>query len=184
MYKNILISGKKYYLSPIEPNDIGKFKEWFNKKDLSMNLKLFNSVSVLGPSKYNYAVIDIETKELVGNCGFIWFNDDEGEVAMYFKNNEFYENGCGTEALNLLLDYTFKTFNFKHISIRVFGHNIQAINFYENIGFAENKERREIVHFRFKIKILRLLPIKFKPHYILYYDIKKKDFYKEYKVNE
>ncbi|MDR1315661.1 MAG: GNAT family N-acetyltransferase [Spirochaetales bacterium] len=183
MYKDILISGKKCYLSPIEPNDIGKYREWLGKKDLSMNLKLFNSVSVLGHGRYNYAVIDIETKELIGNGGFISFNDNEGEVAIYFKNKDFYENDYGIEALNLLLDYTFKTFNLNHILIRVYGHNIQTINYYENIGFTEDKERRLILQFRFKIKILRLLPIKFKQYYILYYDITKKDFYKEYTVN-
>jgi RimJ/RimL family protein N-acetyltransferase len=148
-----------------------------------MNLKLFNSVSVLGPSRYNYAVIDIETKELIGNGGFIWFNDSEGEVAIYFKDKDFYENDYGIEALNILLDYTFKTFNLNHILIRVYGHNIQTINYYENIGFTEDKERREILQFRFKIKILRLLPIKFKQYYRLYYDITKKEFYKEYTVN-
>jgi RimJ/RimL family protein N-acetyltransferase len=184
MYNNKLISGKKCYLSPMEPTDEGKYTEWLGDEELSMYLNLHNSIFVnfnekdslkylFSYSGFNYAVIDMETKKIIGNCGFKNIKDDQStEAGIFIGDTNFYDNGYGYEALCLLLDYGFKTLNIQQILIKVYGHNTRAIECYEEIGFKEERDERETV------------TIKNEKYYILYYCIRPKEFYKKYKVNK
>ena len=175
MYIKKLI-GKKCYLSPIDTNDAAKFTEWLNDMEVLVTLQLYNSVISLEKEKniletlskeHNYSIIDLETNELIGNCGFLDVDhvNQTAETGLFVGNKNYWNKGYGTEALSLLIDYGFKALNLHNIMLRVFEYNKGAIRCYEKIGFKHVGVRREALH--------RNLG----RHNIFYMDILPEDFY-------
>ena len=78
MYFKKLV-GKKYYLSSMDTNNVEKYIEWLNDMEILKNLQLYGKIISLESEKellsilskdQNYSIIDLETNELIGNCGF------------------------------------------------------------------------------------------------------------------
>jgi RimJ/RimL family protein N-acetyltransferase len=51
--------------------------------------------------------------------------------------------GCGTEAINLLLDYAFGYLGFHRVAIGVVAFNEAALRFYEKVGFKREGVQRD-----------------------------------------
>ena len=179
MYFKKLI-GKKCYLSPIDVNDAEKFTEWLNDMEILSNLQLYNGIISLESEKdflvnlskeHNYSIIDLETNELIGNCGFMDIDcvNQTAETGIFIGNKNFWNKGYGTEALSLLIDYGFKAFNFHNIMLRVYEYNSGAIKCYEKIGFKPIGIRREALHRNLK------------KHNIIFMDILQREFYEKNK---
>ena len=167
-------------MSPIDTNDAEKFTEWLNDMELLFNLQLYGSAISLENEKsfltdlskeHNYSIIDLETDELIGNCGFpdMDYLNQTSEVGIFIGNKKFLNKGYGTEALSLLIDYGFKALNFHNIMLKVYEYNEGAIKSYEKIGFKYIGKRREA--------LLR----KLEKHSIVYMDILPNEFYEKWK---
>ena len=160
------MTGKKCYLSPIDLNDVGKFTEWLNDLEVTKNLLLFPHMISIENEKgfleklakvHNYSIIDNSTNELIGNCGFsdIDHVNQTAETGIFIGNKKYWNNGYGTEALSLLLDYGFKALNLHNVLLRVYSFNERAKKSYEKIGFKiigrereallRGKERHDII---------------------------------------
>ena len=179
MYFKKLI-GKKCYLSPINVNDAEKFTEWLNDMEVMKNFSLYPNIISLESEKeilekiskeHNYSIINLETNELIGNCGFlnIDYLNQSAEIGIFIGNKIFWNKGYGTEAFSLLIDYGFKALNFHNIMLRVYENNKGAIKCYEKVGFKIMGIRRD--------GLLRDL----KRQNIVYMDILKEDFYENNK---
>ena len=154
MYFKKLV-GEKCYLSPIDLNDAEKYTEWLNDLEIITNLgPLYCGIlNVEGEKeilkdlsqKHNYSIIDIETNELIGNCGFLEIDNlnQIAEIGIFIGNKKFWDKGYGTEAMVLLMDYGFKALNLHNILLRVFSFNERAIKCYEKVGFRVIGKRRE-----------------------------------------
>ncbi|MDR0301163.1 MAG: GNAT family N-acetyltransferase [Treponema sp.] len=157
MYYKKLV-GKKCYLSPIDLNDAEKFTEWLNDLEVTTNLGPLYSgiINVEGEKeilkdlsqKHNYSIIDIETNELIGNCGFLEIDNVNqiAEIGIFIGNKKFWGKGYGTEALVLLIDYGFKALNLHNILLKVFSFNERAMKCYEKVGFKIIGKRREALN--------------------------------------
>jgi RimJ/RimL family protein N-acetyltransferase len=55
----------------------------------------------------------------------------------------FRDKGLGTEALELIIDFAFKTLNLISLELRVFSNNDRAIAVYKKLGFQEIGLRRK-----------------------------------------
>jgi len=146
--------GKKCYLSPMDINDANKYTEWLNDLELTVNLTLYNSIInaeneklFLGnlSKEHNYSIIDIETNELIGSCGFIDLDhlNQTAEAGIFIGSKNHWNKGIGTEALSLLLDYGFKALNLHNVQLRVYSFNERAIKSYKKVGFKIIGKRRE-----------------------------------------
>ena len=176
MYFKKLV-GKKCYLSPIDVNDAEKFTEWLNDMELLLNLQLYSSTISIENERaflndlskgHNYSIIDLETGELIGNCGFLDIDhiNQTSEAGIFIGNEKFRNKGYGTEAFSLLIDYGFKALNFHNIMLKVYEYNKGAIKCYEKIGFKQIGKRREALHRNLE------------KHNIIFMDIVPGEFYK------
>lgn len=173
------MTGKKCYLSPIDMNDVEKYTEWLNDLEITKYLTLYPYIISFENEKefldklskgHNYSIIDNNTNELIGNCGFgdIDHINQTAEAGIFIGNNKYLNNGYGTEALSLLLDYGFKALNFHNIFLRIFSFNERAKKCYEKIGFKIIGKKREAL-LRGKER-----------HDIILMDILYNDFYEKY----
>ena len=146
MYFKKLV-GKKCYLSPMNINDAEKYTEWLNDLEVTANLTLYNSVITVEAEKeflanlskeHNYSIVDTETNELIGSCGFIGLDhlNQIAEAGIFIGNKNYWNKGYGTESFQLLLDYGFKALNLHSVMLRVYSFNERAIRVYEKLGFT------------------------------------------------
>ena len=181
MYFRKLV-GKKCYLSPIDINDAGKFTEWLNDLEVTQYLsamypRAINAQNEKGfleklAKEHNYSIIDIETNELIGSCGFIGLDhlNQTAEIGIFIGNKTHWNKGIGTEALILLLDYGFMALNLHNIQLRVYSFNERAIKSYKKIGFKTIGNRREALRRGNKL------------YDIIFMDILYDEFYKDNKT--
>jgi RimJ/RimL family protein N-acetyltransferase len=149
--------GKKCYLSPIDVNDAEKYTEWLNDSDMTQYLVGLGPININvqkmkgnlenASNDHNYSIIDIDTNELIGDCGFSSINhlNQTSEIEIYIGNKKYWDKGYGTEALSLLLDYGFKSLNLHNVFLQVVSFNERAIRSYEKIGFKIIGRKRESI---------------------------------------
>lgn len=58
-------------------------------------------------------------------------------------DKNYWDQGYGREAIELVLNYGFNILNLNNIMLNVYSFNKRAITCYENIGFKEIGRRRE-----------------------------------------
>ena len=130
MYFKKLI-GRKCYLSPMDVNDAEKYTEWLNDLEITSYLDGYHSVINAETEKefleklskeHNYSIIDKETNELIGGCGFTALDhlNRTAETGIFIGNKNYWNKGYGTESLQLLLDYGFEALNLHNVMLRVY----------------------------------------------------------------
>lgn len=67
--------------------------------------------------------------------GNAWLGIGIGERA-------FWNNGYGSEAMDVLMRYSFEVLGLRRISLNVFEHNPRALHVYEKLGFVEEGRLR------------------------------------------
>ena len=148
--------GERIYLSPLNIEDAEKYVEWFCDFKMTDGIGKSGSIMTLEAEKewidrtlknndLNFAIINSETDELIGNCGFanISYQNRIGTVGIFIGDENNRSNGYGTEALKLLLDYGFNYLNLNNIMLTVKSFNERAINCYKKVGFKELGRRRK-----------------------------------------
>lgn len=150
------LTGSKCYLSPINLDDAGKYTEWLNDLEVTQYLSAaslcipLHSEMELLPSiskSHSYAIVDMETDTLLGNCGLLDINhlNRTAEIGIFIGNKAYWNKGYGEEALKLLLNYAFNFLNLRNIMLRVLSFNERAIKCYSKIGFKEMGRRRKAI---------------------------------------
>ncbi len=151
------LSGEKCYLSPLQPADAGAFTAWMN--DLQVTLPLgdeaysplslekmeFEVTESIRRQDHIFSIIEAETDRLIGRC--LLFSIDtvnrSAKVGIVIGEKEWWNQGIGSEALILLLDYAFNLLNLHSVMLGAFAFNERAIHSYQKVGFKEIGRRRE-----------------------------------------
>lgn len=151
-YKKIV--GERIFLAPIRTEDYKKYTAWVNDMDVAVGLVFASKIITeegekqalerLKDNGINLAIIDKETNELIGNCGFPKFDqlNQSAEVGIFIGDKDYWSRGYGTEALKLLCDYGFNVLNLYNIGLVVYSYNVQAYKSYKKVGFKEVGRRR------------------------------------------
>lgn len=83
-----------------------------------------------------YTMIDKETGNIIGNCGFNSVTGDSCEIGIWisipYQNNHF-----GREAIERMITYAIHDMKKREITLTVFANNERAVHCYQNIGFHE-----------------------------------------------
>ena len=154
--------GKRIRLRAAEKEDIPIFLRWINDPEVTENLILIEPMSRYEEEKWFESMMQrpvhehiymIEVKEPgsesaykhIGNCSFLeidWRNRC-AEVGIMIGEKSFWNQGYGTEAVELLLDHGFNTLNLHRIGLRVYSKNKHAIRAYEKAGFQYEGKLRQ-----------------------------------------
>jgi RimJ/RimL family protein N-acetyltransferase len=152
MYFKKLI-GKKCYLSPIDINDNAIYTEWWNDSEVVKYLPNHYVITaekqkenlITKSKSHHYSIIDYKSNKLIGDVCFIDINqiDRSAEVSIIIGNKKYWNKGYGKEALNLLIDYGYKSLSLHCIFLKVYEKNKSAIGCYKSIGFQIAGKVRE-----------------------------------------
>ncbi|MFW9875910.1 MAG: GNAT family N-acetyltransferase [Candidatus Thorarchaeota archaeon] len=156
-----MLRGKRVKLGPVKREYIESFLKWFNDPEITQNLMAFRPMTRMAEEEWMenlknrendiYFSITIPnedgTEKLIGNCGIhrIDWKNRVGEVGITIGEKEYQNKGYGTEAMELLIDYAFKTVNLHRIELYTYDFNIGALKSYKKVGFIEEGRRRQFV---------------------------------------
>ena len=93
----------------------------------------------------NFNIIELSNDKLIGTIGledFNWINRS-AVLGIFIGDRDFRNNGYGTEAIKLLLEYGFKYLNLHSIRLNLISINERAHKCYLKCGFKDTGCSRE-----------------------------------------
>jgi len=153
-YKKIV--GSRCYLSPIRIEDAAKYAEWLNDLEIGQYLEIFHQQLNLEKEKtilknmiekgdQIFAIVGLDKDKLIGNCSLFDLDqlNRKAELGIFIGAKDYWDNGYGSEATRLVLDYGFNILNLRNIMLKVYEYNKRALSCYQKIGFREIGRRRK-----------------------------------------
>ena len=155
------IVGDRIYLSPRGASDeeIEKFTEWMNDFQVTDYInKSAQIMTAIGEKEWlentarknenkNFNIIDLNSNKLIGTIGLEKFNwtSRNAVLGIFIGDKNYRNNGYGTEAIKLLLEFGFKYLNLHSIRLSLLSVNERAHKCYLKCGFKDaGKSREEI----------------------------------------
>lgn len=152
----MIIKGKKVILRPVQLSDAERFVKWFNdpKVNKFMNYRNFTLAfekqyiinRLKNKAKDNFHFC-IDTKEGVhiGSCSLESISKihNRATFGIIIGDKNFWDQGLGSEAAKLIIDYGFRKLKLHRIDLDVYAYNPRAIKVYKRLGFKKEGEKRE-----------------------------------------
>ena len=148
--------GERIFLAPVRIEDADKFCRWFADAELAMNLTMFDrqmtkerEEAILSDMVKNnsqiFSIVINNEEQLIGSCSLfdLDHSDRKAELGIMIGDKSCWNQGYGTEAIELLLDYGFNILNLNNIYLKVFEYNERAYKCYNKVGFKEIGRHRE-----------------------------------------
>lgn len=147
--------GKKLYLSPRSLEDAEQYTEWMNDFETTdYTGRSHQIMTIEAEKKYleekideesTFAVIDIKNDKLIGTVGLHKVNHFKrtATLGIFIGDKNYRNNGYGTEAIRLILDYGFNYLNLNNIKLDLMEFNERALACYKKCGFKEYGRRRK-----------------------------------------
>ncbi len=172
--------GEKCYLSPVAIDDAEKYTEWVNDLEIGQFM-LFSSIiydldkerdtlKELMEHGIVFAIVEKDTNKVIGNCGLHNVSNVHRRAGfgIFIGEKTYWNQGIGTEATALMLDYAFNIMNLNNISLEVVAYNQRAVRCYEKVEFKYVGKRRNYIFMAGKY------------HDVLIYDILADEFSSPY----
>lgn len=156
-YKKLI--GDRIYLSPKGASDdeIQKFTEWMNDLEVTDYIgRSGNLITLIGEKDYleniakdsknrNFDIITLNDDKLIGTVSLenINFIERSTILGIFIGDKDFRNNGYGTEAIKLVLEYGFKYLNLHSIRLDLLAVNERAHKCYLKCGFRDTGCSRE-----------------------------------------
>lgn len=147
--------GERIYLSPQNVEDYEKYAEWLNDFCVTdytgrsyRMVSLERAKEMISTPKdecVQMAIVQLSNDELIGQMGLYEINsiNRTATLGIFIGNDKFRNNGYGTEAIKLLLDFGFNYLNLNNINLDVIEFNERAIKCYQKCGFKEYGRRKQ-----------------------------------------
>lgn len=154
-----MLKGTHVQLGPLEKDYIPTFLKWMNDPEITQfldvhapmtyeaELEWYNNASKgQNPIHFLIFLYDSDTPRLIGICTIdISQMNRVGELGIVIGEKDCWGKGYGTEALKLLIEYGFNTFDLHRIELITYGFNERAFKSYLKVGFREEGRRRECI---------------------------------------
>ena len=169
------IVGDRIYLSPRGASDeeIEKFTEWMNDFQVTDYINKSEQIMTAIDEKEwlentarknenkNFNIIDLNSNKLIGTIGLEKFNwtSRNAVLGIFIGDKNYRNNGYGTEAIKLLLEFGFKYLNLHSIRLSLLSVNERAHKCYLKCGFKDAGKSREEIFLNGKYYDLSLIHI-------------------------
>ena len=149
------LTGKRVYLSPINPDDYEYYTKWLNDPEVTSTLGAHKRTTSLIAERayleqaakqgYNFAIVRLEDNALLGGIGFHEINHESRKTTLgiFIGEAENRSRGYGAEAIKLMLEFGFNTLNLHNIGLTMHADNEQGLACYKKVGFTEYGRRHE-----------------------------------------
>ena len=148
------LEGENVKLSPLVDDDLPTIKRWrrnFSLKRLTgpgpFLPSLSQQVSITSSTEeIQLGIALIETDELIGEIGLsniIWSNR-VAELGICIGEDKYRGKGVGSEALELLIEYSFRELNLYRLQLVVVDYNKRAIKSYEKHRISTRRQSARI----------------------------------------
>lgn len=157
-----MIYGKRVRLRAPERSDIPRFVAWLNDPEVVAGLMVALPMSMAdeeawfeqmlkSPREQHPMTIEIRQGDEwlpVGNCSYheIDWRCRAGEVGIFIGEKAQWNQGYGTEVMQLLVKHGFETLNLNRVCLQVYASNPRAIRSYEKVGFVHEGRRRQAMY--------------------------------------
>jgi diamine N-acetyltransferase len=122
-----------------------------------------------------YAVAD-ETGYVIGSITLREIDGRRSTRLGITLGADFVDQGYGSEALSLFLDYYFKELGFERMVLDVVGYNRRAIRVYEKLGFKKIAQRERPIKRRKALQLLK------EPWYASAHRFVRRDWLRRYRL--
>ena len=153
--------GDRIYLSPkgVSEESVKKYTEWMNDFNVTDYIGRTDQIVTLTGEKEwlencakntdnrEFDIVELNSNKLVGTISlgqFSWVNRSS-VLGIFIGDKDFRDNGYGTEAINLLLEYGFKYLNLHSIRLDLIAINERAHKCYLKCGFKDTGRSRDAV---------------------------------------
>jgi diamine N-acetyltransferase len=153
---SMFLVGKRVYLRPLERDDLPLLQLWWNDPELrgltgetmptsQAGLESYFERLQNDTSKVWFVIVVKENHLTIGEAGLLrmFFPWRTTDLSVIIGEKTAWNQGFGTEAIHLMLDYAFGYLNFHRVAIGVVGSNVRALQFYEKIGFKQEGLQRD-----------------------------------------
>lgn len=154
-----MLEGKQVTLRGLELLDVDELMKHWNRKEVRQFLLQFTPHSIEEEKDwirntwerrkkgkgYTFGII-LKSKNLyIGNVEVSIMNpiSRRGLIGIAIFNTEYWSQGLGSEALELIIDYTFNNLNLHSVELELHENNERAYSCYKKVGFIEIGKRRE-----------------------------------------
>jgi len=158
-----MIDGKLVGLRPLETEDVFVLFKWFNDERVLENLGADNMFfatsleeerlvveSMIRDHRSQFLIIHrLEDHEPVGIIGLAGLDERNASAELRIVIGEVgaWDQGLGTDAVQVILEHGFNVRNLHRIWLRVLEYNKRALRCYEKCGFQmEGRVRQEMYH--------------------------------------
>ena len=88
---------------------------------------------------YSFAIETIADEHYIGGCGLnrLDWKNRVVEIGIFIGDKAYWNQGYGTDALQVLLRFVFQQLNMNKVSLQVLSFNGRAQRVYQRLGFIE-----------------------------------------------
>lgn len=146
--------GERIYLSPRSIEDAEKFTEWLNDFETTDYIGRSGIITSLeGEKKYleencnkdaSFAIVTTQEDKFIGTVSLENIDNINctATLGIFIGDKEYRNQGYGTEAIKLILDFGFNYMNLHNIKLDLMEFNERALKCYQKCGFKEYGRRR------------------------------------------
>jgi len=170
MIETNLLKGQKVVIRPKRISDASNDYLWrrdeeLTRLDAAQILKIPFSSFLLdysdeirheSPRRRRFAIDTLDGKH-IGNCMIynIDMRKSEAELGIMIGDRDYWDNGYGVDAVNTLVDHTFKTLTIDRIYLNTLEWNLRAQRCFRKCGFIPFKKQRRFSNTFVVMEILR-----------------------------
>ena len=155
-FKKLL--GERIYLSPKNKEDVEVFTEWLNDFETTDYIGKSGSVVTIDMEREyfektiyqegGFFIVTLDDDKLIGTVAIENINNINrtGTLGIFIGDKNYRNQGYGTEAIKLILDYAFNYLNLNNIKLDLMSFNERALKCYQKCGFKEYGRRRQSIY--------------------------------------
>ena len=151
---------ERVLLRELLDSDLPLFHEWWNDPEVAhyqvgemvrlnqeqTNTEMFRNWFKPEGANIGFTIVERASSEPIGvvNMWGASVKNRSATLAILVAKSHW-NQGLGTEALQLVLNYAFNELNLHRVELTVFGFNTRAIRAYEKVGFRQVGRQREAI---------------------------------------